>query len=101
MNVLVADRLLRPGEPSIRCPAAESVHGDLRRRGVTPVRGPLRMFDDPVSFTSVLPGTGGQVGLGLSAPADDPAGQAIAATTLAAWLAVAGPRKVLLASPRS
>ncbi|MGH3760571.1 4-hydroxy-3-methylbut-2-enyl diphosphate reductase [Actinophytocola sp.] len=103
-SVLVADRLLRHGQPPIRCPAAESVLGDLRRRGVTSVGGPLRVFDDPdhpVSFASVLPGTGGQVGLGLSAPADDPAGQAVAATTLATWLAVARPRKVLLASPRS
>ncbi|GAA3688493.1 hypothetical protein GCM10022267_89060 [Lentzea roselyniae] len=107
-SVLVADRLLIPGQPSIWCHAAEAVLGDLRRRGVTPISGPLPVLDGtdrrsprPMSFTAVLPAAGNQVGLGLSAAAHDPVGQAIAATTLATWLAVVRPRTVLLASPRS
>ncbi|MEU6642547.1 4-hydroxy-3-methylbut-2-enyl diphosphate reductase [Saccharomonospora sp. NPDC046836] len=107
-SVLVADRLLIPGQPSIVCHAAQAVTGDLHRRGITPVSGPVRVPDDtdrdrppPLSFTAVLPGTGGQVGLGLSATAHDPDGHAIAATTLATWLAVVRPRTLLLASPRS
>lgn len=107
-SVLVVDRLLIPGQLSIWCHAAEAVLGDVRRRGVTPIIGPMHVPDDtyrrvprPLGFSAVLPSSGGQAGLGLAVAPHDPAGQAIAATALATWLAVVRPRTVLLASPRS
>ncbi|GLW09048.1 hypothetical protein Misp01_41770 [Microtetraspora sp. NBRC 13810] len=103
-SVLVADELLGPDGSTTPCPAAELVAGELRRRGVTTVRGPLGMDDEPgaESGLAVLVDTGGRrTGLGVAAGGDDSGAWPAARATMAAWLAVAQPRTVLLASPRS
>jgi 4-hydroxy-3-methylbut-2-en-1-yl diphosphate reductase len=101
-TVLVADRLRPRDRAAIDCPAAPMLAGELRRRGIDTVLGPLDLDRTGAStaLAAVLNGTVGQVGLGVAA--SDPVGQEAARAVLAAALAVAdGPRKVLLASPRS
>jgi 4-hydroxy-3-methylbut-2-enyl diphosphate reductase len=104
--VVVADELLRPGLPPIPCPAAPLLAGELDRRGVPSVRGPLRLgppdrAGGPASaLAAVLSGTSGRVGLGVAAA--EPDTQRIARSVLAGYLVVADrPRRVLLAAPRS
>jgi 4-hydroxy-3-methylbut-2-enyl diphosphate reductase len=105
-TVLVADRLLRPGQPAIPCPAAPLLAGDLRRRGVATVGGLLELQAPqapPGAATTValLPVKGGRAGLGVAAADDHPAAWPAARAALGACLSVAGPRTILLASPRS
>src|SRR3712207_2913355 len=79
--VLVADKLRRPGRPAIACSANAVVVGELRRRGVSTVRGPLdldvtdghtRAADaDAVAWAAVLPAGDGHVGLGVAAADED------------------------------
>jgi 4-hydroxy-3-methylbut-2-enyl diphosphate reductase len=68
--VLVASELIAPGRPPIPCPAAPLLAGDLRRRGVTTVLGPLPLDpvgeEDPLSTAVVLAVTVGQSGLGVA-----------------------------------
>jgi (E)-4-hydroxy-3-methyl-but-2-enyl pyrophosphate reductase len=109
--VLVADELLRSGLPTISCPAAPLLAGELGRRGICTVRGPLRLGPADRSagpttpgsiraLAAVLSGTRGRVGLGLAAA--DPDVRQVARSVLAGCLAVADrPRRVLLAAPRS
>ncbi|MCG5215321.1 4-hydroxy-3-methylbut-2-enyl diphosphate reductase [Streptosporangium sp. KLBMP 9127] len=96
--VLVADELLVPGSSSIECRAAGLMAGEVRRRGLTTVRGSLELAGPSTSLAAVLPGA---VGLGIGVAADDHAGWLSARASLAAWLRAAGPRTVLLAAPRS
>jgi 4-hydroxy-3-methylbut-2-enyl diphosphate reductase len=106
-TVLVADQLVRDGLPSIDCPAAPLIAGELARRGVPARRGSLHLGPagrsagrPPSALAAVLAGTSGRVGLGVAAA--DPVVQRIARTVLAGYLAVADrPRRVLLAAPRS
>ncbi len=105
-TVVVADELLRPGLPPIPCPAAPLLAGELGRRGLAAVRGPLRLgatdrAGGPAgALAAVLSGTSGRVGLGVAAAGLD--AQRIARSVLAGYLAVADrPRRVLLAAPRS
>ncbi|MGH8902702.1 MAG: 4-hydroxy-3-methylbut-2-enyl diphosphate reductase [Egibacteraceae bacterium] len=108
--VLVADELLPHGRPAIGCPAAALVAGELHRHDVPTVRGPLHLDvggqardadADAAALAAVLPVTKGQAGLGVAAAADDRRGRLVARAALAGCLSVAGPRTVLLASPRS
>ncbi len=105
--VLVADELRYPGHLTIGCPAAALLAGELHRRGVSTVRGPLRLGTadaetrDAAASAAVFPTTGSRVGLGMAAAGNDHSGWRAAHTALAACLAAAGPRTVLLASPRS
>jgi 4-hydroxy-3-methylbut-2-enyl diphosphate reductase len=79
----------------------------LRRQGLSTISGSLQLdttdetHPGRVEFAAVLPGTAGQVGLGVAVARADRCGLAAASTTLASWLATARPRTVLLASPRS
>jgi (E)-4-hydroxy-3-methyl-but-2-enyl pyrophosphate reductase len=111
-TVLVADQLWPPDRPAIDCPAAPMLAGELRRRGVHTVRGPLRVAatgrhssvdracGEAGALAAVLSGADGHVGLGVAAT-DEAGGQA-ARSALAGFLAVADrPRVVLLAAPRS
>ncbi|HEX4702169.1 MAG TPA: 4-hydroxy-3-methylbut-2-enyl diphosphate reductase [Pseudonocardiaceae bacterium] len=102
-TVLVADRLRPRDQAAIDCPAAPMLAGELRRRGIDTVVGPLDLGRSPTSTTAlaaVLNGGTGQVGLGVAA--SDPVRQQVARAVLAGYLAVAdGPRQVLLAAPRS
>ena len=122
--VLVADELRFPGRstsgsgPTIGCPAAVLVAGELRRQGVSTVHGPLRLeaaaggvaspaetspaeAPTAAALVAVLPVADGQAGLGVFAADGDHSGRRAARTALAAWLSVAGPRTILLAAPRS
>jgi 4-hydroxy-3-methylbut-2-en-1-yl diphosphate reductase len=99
--VLVADELLRDGAAAISCPAGELVAGELRRRGVTTFRGPIRLdvVPDERVLAAVVPGTGS--GLGVATAYGDHEGWLAAWAASASWLSVAGARTVLLAAPRS
>ena len=105
--MLVADSLLRPGRPAIPCPAAPLLAGDLRRRGVATVSGFLELqapsAPPGASATTValLDVKGGQAGLGVAAAEGLPAAWPAARASVRACLSVAGPRTILLASPRS
>ncbi|WP_283133158.1 4-hydroxy-3-methylbut-2-enyl diphosphate reductase [Rhizohabitans arisaemae] len=102
-SALVADTLIGPG-PAVDCPAAPLLAGELRRRGVTAVRGPLPLpspggqGEDSAALAVLLRATGGPAGLGVAA---DTGARHHARTALAAWLAATGERRILLASPRS
>lgn len=100
--VLVADSLLWPNRPSVACPAAVLLDGELRRRGVRTQRGHLHADaadHDGVSLRTVLPGIGG-FGAAVTRPTSRVTEALCGA--MAACLAVAGPpRRVLLATPRS
>ncbi|PZG44199.1 4-hydroxy-3-methylbut-2-enyl diphosphate reductase [Spongiactinospora gelatinilytica] len=102
-TVLVADELIVPGGSPIRCPAAGVLEGELRRRGVPTVRGPLGHQGDPGldSLAVTLSGSKGPAGLGVAAAHGDLTGWPAARDALGACLAVARPRIVLLAAPRS
>ncbi|NIH81147.1 4-hydroxy-3-methylbut-2-enyl diphosphate reductase [Amycolatopsis viridis] len=105
-EVLVADEVLWPDRPSLRCPAAGLLDGELRRRGITPARGHLYTDTDhaaAVTLRAVLQGAGGPAGLGVAATGEVTARTAAeVSAAMAAVLAVAGPpRSVLLAAPRS
>jgi 4-hydroxy-3-methylbut-2-en-1-yl diphosphate reductase len=99
--VLVAEELITPEGAVIGCPGAMLIAGDLRRRGLHAVGGrlcldPDRNVADATALAAVLPTTATvpAAGLGL-------AGRGIARSVLGSWVAVARPRTVLLASPRS
>jgi 4-hydroxy-3-methylbut-2-enyl diphosphate reductase len=111
-TVLVADQLYPPDQPPIDCPGAPLLAGELRRRGLSTVRGGLRLgaagrhaapdreAGEATALAAVLPGADGRVGLGVAATND--ASRAAAQSALAGFLAVADrPRVVLLAAPRS
>ncbi len=93
-TVLVADELVSRGSAVIGCPAAVMVAGDLRRRGLRTSGGRLRLG----AATAVLSVAGGPAGVGVAASERD---RRTARAVLDAWVSVAGPRQVLLASPRS
>lgn len=104
--VLVADDLLWPSRPSVRCPAAVLLEGELRRRGVRATRGHLHVSAadrGAAALRAVYPVTGGEAGLGVAItgkPSPEVSETVCAAT--GAWLAAAGrARTVLLAAPRS
>lgn len=111
-TVMVADELRRQGLPSVPCPAAVLLDGEIRRRGARTVRGPLRTGPwragperaalGSAAFLRATDGTTGPgvVGLGAAAARGD-RGPASARAALHAWLEVARPREVLLAAPRS
>jgi 4-hydroxy-3-methylbut-2-enyl diphosphate reductase len=98
--VLVADELLRTGRAAIPCPAGILLDGELRRRGVATVRGPIPIDAAPgePALRAVIPGG---AGLAVAAAPGDDEGWRAARAVWTGWLAVAGPRTVLLASPRS
>jgi 4-hydroxy-3-methylbut-2-enyl diphosphate reductase len=104
-TVLIAETLRYPGRPAIPCPAAVLMAGELCRHGLATVRGPLHLnvsggqTRDGVALAAVLPAADSQVGLGVASTGDR-SGE-LARTTLTSCLSVAGPRTVLLASPRS
>ncbi|WP_170313681.1 4-hydroxy-3-methylbut-2-enyl diphosphate reductase [Phytoactinopolyspora halophila] len=108
-TVLVADALHGLEPDVIPCPAAEFVAGELRRREIAATIAPLHLDpagasdSDVVEFTAVLDGTDGRAGLGLAASRVPEASgiRQAASDALARWAAVAQPRTVLLASPRS
>lgn len=108
-TVLVADELLRSGLPSIPCPAAPLLDGELRRRGAHTTRGPVRIGPaeneaDGVGTgpAALLETTGTEMGLGVAARGNDNECAAVARAAMDAWLAVSGSsRNVLLAAPRS
>ncbi|MEU0469295.1 4-hydroxy-3-methylbut-2-enyl diphosphate reductase [Amycolatopsis sp. NPDC006131] len=105
-EVLVADELLWADRPSVRCPGAGLLEGELRRRGITTARGPLYVDTDhaaAVALRAVLPAARGPAGLGVAATGQASSTLAAAVSAaMAAVLAVAGrPRSVLLAAPRS
>ncbi|MGW9556730.1 4-hydroxy-3-methylbut-2-enyl diphosphate reductase [Nocardiopsis sp. NPDC055551] len=111
-TVMVADELRRQGLPSVPCPAAVLLDGEIRRRGARTVRGPLRTGPwragperaalGSAAFLRATDGSTdpGVVGLGAAAARGD-RGPDSARAALHAWLAVARPREVLLAAPRS
>lgn len=102
-TVLVADVLLREGRPSIPCPAADLIEGEVRRRGVRTRRGPLHIgsaVEDAGGAPIVCWETTGE-GVGIGVIAGDHHGSVVAREVVAAWAAVARPRSVLLAAPRS
>ncbi|GAB3587738.1 hypothetical protein GCM10027445_68170 [Amycolatopsis endophytica] len=105
-EVLVADDLLWPDRPSVPCPGAGLLEGELRRRGLDTTRGHLYVDTDhtaAVALRAVLPTARGPAGLGVAATGQvSPATAAAVSAAMAAVLAVAGrPREVLLAAPRS
>ncbi|MFI6095744.1 4-hydroxy-3-methylbut-2-enyl diphosphate reductase [Lentzea sp. NPDC051213] len=103
--MLVADVLLfHDDRLAVDCPAASLVAGDLRRQGIAATTGPVRFPDtaqDVKVFAATIPGSSGPSGIGLVTQGEDHHAQAVARASLAGWLAVTGPRRVLLASPRS
>jgi 4-hydroxy-3-methylbut-2-enyl diphosphate reductase len=99
--VLVADELIRAGDAAIGCPAGDLLAGELRRRGVAIIRGPIRLdvARDERVLAAVIPGSGS--GLGVAVAYGDDEGWQAAWSVSASLLSVAGARTVLLASPRS
>jgi 4-hydroxy-3-methylbut-2-enyl diphosphate reductase len=103
--VLVADVLSYVDREPISCPAAPLLVGELHRRGVSTVCGPLwpdsaDRHARTVSSVAVVPGSAGPSGLGVAART--PASAAVARTALAACLrATCRRRTVLLAAPRA
>ncbi|MCO1581668.1 4-hydroxy-3-methylbut-2-enyl diphosphate reductase [Crossiella sp. SN42] len=91
---------LRTTTGDIPAPAALLLAGDLRRRGVPVRTGPLHL-NEHTRHSTIDRGALGAAGLGVAAPPDDPLTLAAAEQVLADWSAVAGPRSILLASPRS
>ncbi|MDF5758543.1 4-hydroxy-3-methylbut-2-enyl diphosphate reductase [Spongiactinospora sp. TRM90649] len=100
-TVLVADELIIPGGTAVACPAADVVAGELRRKGVPAVRGPLASGDGLDFLAVTLSGAGGPSGLGVGAVRGDHDTWPAARDALGACLAVVRPRRVLLAAPRS
>ncbi len=95
-SVLVADQLLLDGR-EVPCPAAPLLIGDLTRRGHHAEAATLAAGTGPVeAAVAMVPGR--ELGLAVAAT---PRELATAQGVVASWLAVAGPRTVLLASPRS
>ena len=101
-EVLVADNLVWSDRPSISCPAAPLLAGELARRGVRPARGRLPVeASDTVTLRGVFPAGGREAGLGVAVTGSPALTEQVCAA-MAACLAVTGPaRKVLLAAPRS
>ncbi len=95
-SVLVADQLLLDGR-EVPCPAAPLLIGDLTRRGHHAEAATLAAGTGPVE-AAVAMVQGRELGLAVAAT---PRELATAQGVVASWLAVAGPRTVLLASPRS
>ncbi|HVK20078.1 MAG TPA: 4-hydroxy-3-methylbut-2-enyl diphosphate reductase [Actinokineospora sp.] len=83
----VADRLVGD-ESTVPCPAAPLIEGTLRRQG-TPVRRGALAVGQASAWVSLAPETAIAV--------DNP----LAHNALAQWIAVSGPRRILLAAPRS
>ncbi|MFI5931543.1 4-hydroxy-3-methylbut-2-enyl diphosphate reductase [Actinoplanes sp. NPDC051494] len=88
-SVFVAESLA-----GLPCPAAPLLAGELGRRG-RPVEYASLTLGTPVVSGTIVPGAGGPVGLAIASA--DPADR----HTLGDWLAVTGPRTILLAAPRS
>jgi 4-hydroxy-3-methylbut-2-enyl diphosphate reductase len=100
-SVLVADRLPGPDGRLVGCPAAPLVAGDLRRLGMPVTVGPLSAAAaGPESFVTLLSGEP-VAGLGVTVTAGAPRRARLARAAVRRWAAVARPRTVLLASPRS
>lgn len=102
-TVLVADELLREDLPSIPCPAADLIEGEMRRRGVRTRRGPLHIGSTPAGAAGgpvVCWETTGEAA-GIGAAARDHHGSVVVREVVDSWTAVSGPRSVLLAAPRS
>jgi 4-hydroxy-3-methylbut-2-enyl diphosphate reductase len=102
-TVLVADQLRRAGQPPVDCPAAPLLVGELRRHGIDTTRGPLdlgpagRLTSATIALATIIDGT-----VGLGTAAGDADTERAARAALARCLAAAdGPRRVLLAAPRS
>ncbi|MEV4315475.1 4-hydroxy-3-methylbut-2-enyl diphosphate reductase [Actinocrispum sp. NPDC049592] len=102
-GVLVADTLRTAGGDQVACPAAPLLTGELRRRGVTAVTGPLFLGTKGLVAHHKLIDRDGrtEAGLGVATLSSDLAARESAQAALAAWTAVATARTILLASPRS
>ncbi len=133
-TVFVADTLLSGDRTIAECPAAVLIAGDLHRRGLATVSGPLDVGEayggsarggrpatgsvvpereggvstpavdgrgayEPGRVVAAVVLEGGVAGLGVRA--EEPHVLAVARGVVDSWAAVAGPRTVLLASPRS
>ncbi|SDC53195.1 4-hydroxy-3-methylbut-2-enyl diphosphate reductase [Actinokineospora iranica] len=86
----------------LRCPAAVLVEGELRRQGVRSVGGvvDITAVRQNMDTTWVTLGDGG-TGLGVVVRGGDRRARLAARSAMGAWLAASGPRKVVLAAPRS
>jgi 4-hydroxy-3-methylbut-2-enyl diphosphate reductase len=98
-RLLVASALRTRGR-EIACPAAPLLAGDLRRRGLPTSIVTLRSSSRPGPEAVVALLSEGKTELGLAVAATE-ANRALAGEVVDRWLAVVGPRTVLLASPRS
>jgi 4-hydroxy-3-methylbut-2-enyl diphosphate reductase len=98
-RLLVATALRTHGR-EIACPAAPLLAGDLRRRGLPTSIVTLQSSSRPGPEAVVALLSGGKTELGLAVAATE-ANRALAGEVVDRWLAVVGPRTVLLASPRS
>ncbi|GLZ36448.1 4-hydroxy-3-methylbut-2-enyl diphosphate reductase [Actinokineospora sp. NBRC 105648] len=99
-TVLVADELRGLGGPDVGCPAATLIEGELRRQGVPSVRGVLDVAVDRTN-TDATWSTVGDTGLGVVVRHGDHKARLAARSAVSAWVAVSGPRSVVLAAPRS
>jgi 4-hydroxy-3-methylbut-2-enyl diphosphate reductase len=99
-EVVVAHEIRRSGGPPLSCPAAPLVDAAVRRHGVRTAPGVLTVAEGTAGtagWTASLPGD--RLGFGAAAVA---AGvRDVVRSAVASWAAVAGPRTVLLAEPRS
>jgi len=98
-RVFVGSELLIDGR-EVRCGASALLAGDLRRRGVATGIATLRTGSGPGLDMTVAWVPSGDTKLGLAVATAGP-DRELAVEVVTAWLAVAGPRTVVLASPRS
>ncbi|MFJ1767947.1 4-hydroxy-3-methylbut-2-enyl diphosphate reductase [Amycolatopsis sp. NPDC088138] len=98
-GLLVASELLLDGR-ELACPAAPLLAGELRRRGVPTATATLKLAGDSQVEASFATVSSGDFELGLAVAAAG-ADRAVADSVVQTWLSLAGPRTVLLASPRS
>jgi 4-hydroxy-3-methylbut-2-enyl diphosphate reductase len=111
-TVLVADEVRYPGGLVLPCPAAVLVAAELRRVGISTTRGTLAVPSGVPEGTAsgavacvaasdaIDAGHGGEPVAMAVAAGDEPCWTA-ARAAVAGWVAVAGSRRVVLASPRS
>jgi 4-hydroxy-3-methylbut-2-enyl diphosphate reductase len=95
-TIPVAGAIHGPDGPA-PCPAADLLVGELRRAGRAAALVPFTPDPAGPAAAATLAGAHGPVGLGVGSVPGGPDPTEL----LAGWLAVAGPRTVLLAAPRS
>ncbi|GAA2777775.1 4-hydroxy-3-methylbut-2-enyl diphosphate reductase [Crossiella cryophila] len=98
-GVLVADLLHDPEGEHLPCPAAPLLAGELVRHGVPVVTAPLPLNGPRTHHTWFDRGRLGPAGLGGASQPGAP--EDLLRAAINAWAKVAGPRRILLASPRS